>query len=292
MTDLSRRVSRTVRRALALGVFALVPAAANTALAQSRPTIILDPGHGGFDRGGVPGQQISEKDKTLDVARRLRSVLQQEGYRVVMTRDSDVFVPLGQRVAIANSYRGATFVSIHFNCAPRLGANGIETYYYRRDSAALAASIHRNVVAGVATDNRGVRRRGFFVLRRTANPSVLVECGFLTNPMEGRLAQTPSYRQQLAEHIARGVQRRTPSVRRPLARDATYSPEVLPQPFIAEDFVRPAPVSRRVHVSKASRHKRSTASRHTRITKKKTNSANSDNEERSSAKSKHKSLED
>ena len=117
-----------------------------------------------------PYQRIGEKGMTLDVAQRLRRILQADGYRVIMTRNSDVFIPLGTRVAIANSYRGATFVSVHFNSSPRAGANGVETYYYRSDSAALAASIHRNVVAGAPTENRGIRRRGFFVLRRTAIP--------------------------------------------------------------------------------------------------------------------------
>ena len=151
------------------------------------------------------------------------------GYRVIMTRDQDVFVPLGTRVAIANAYRNATFVSIHFNCSTRSGANGIETYYYRSDSAGLAASIHRNVVASVPTENRGIRRRGFFVLRRTAIPSVLVECGFLTNPTEGRLAQTDSYRQKLAEQIARGIRRQPAPFNRPLtsslAKAGLYGPQ-------------------------------------------------------------------
>src|SRR5438270_12528889 len=101
--------------------FAGVVAVAASAFGQSR-TIIIDAGHGGFDRGGVPGQRISEKDKTLDVAQRLKRILQADGYRVIMTRDSDVFIPLGTRVAIANSYRGASFISIHFNCATRSGA--------------------------------------------------------------------------------------------------------------------------------------------------------------------------
>src|ERR1700730_12500938 len=87
------------------------------ACGQSRSTVVIDAGHGGYDRGGVPGQRIAEKDKTLDVALRLRSILQADGYRVIMTRDRDVFVPLGARVAIANAYRGASFISIHFNCA-------------------------------------------------------------------------------------------------------------------------------------------------------------------------------
>src|SRR2546423_12681234 len=179
---------------------------AASAFGKSR-TVVIDAGHGGYDRGGVPGQRISEKDKTLDVAQRLKRLLQAEGFRVIMTRDSDVFVPLGTRVAIANSYRGASFVSIHFNCASRSGANGIETYYYRSDSAGLAQSIHRNVVSGAPTENRGIRRRGFYVLRRTAIPSVLVECGFLPNPTDGSLALNAGYRQKLAEQIERGIKR-------------------------------------------------------------------------------------
>src|SRR5215467_853830 len=67
----------------------------------SGTTVVIDAGHGGYDRGGIPGQSVSEKDMTLDVAQRLRNVLAASGYRVVMTRDSDVFVPLGTRVAIA-----------------------------------------------------------------------------------------------------------------------------------------------------------------------------------------------
>ena len=168
---------------------------------------------------------------------------------MIMTRDSDVFVPLPTRVAIANSYRGASFVSIHFNCASRVGANGIETYYYRSDSASLAASIHRNVVSGAPSENRGIRRRGFYVLRRTAIPSVLVECGFLTNPTEGRLALTGDYRQKLAEQIARGIRREPAPYTRPLTAS-------LRSVSLGNDFVRvPAEsFSRHRKSSKSSRH--------------------------------------
>src|SRR5689334_25174252 len=127
---------------------------------SSPTTVVIDAGHGGFDRGGIPGQRVSEKDMTLDVARRLRSVLAANGYRAVMTRDTDVFVPLGTRVAIANQYRNAIFVSIHFNSATRRGADGIETYFYSRDSLALASAIHHYVAGGAPSPNRGVRRRG------------------------------------------------------------------------------------------------------------------------------------
>jgi N-acetylmuramoyl-L-alanine amidase len=217
-------LNRTIFPALA-GLLAL----SASAFSQSR-TIVIDAGHGGFDRGGVPGQRISEKDKTLDVAQRLKRILQADGFRVIMTRDSDVFIPLGTRVSIANSYRGASFVSIHFNCASRAGANGIETYYFRSDSASLAQSIHRNVLAGAPTENRGIRRRGFYVLRRTAIPSVLVECGFLTNPTEGSLALSANYRQKLAEQIARGIKRQ-PAASRPLTAS-------LRSVSLGNDFVR------------------------------------------------------
>ena len=221
--------------------------------AQSR-TIVIDPGHGGHDRGGVPGQRISEKAMALDVSQRLRRVLEASGYRVVMTRNSDVFVSLGQRVAIANSQRNATFVSVHFNSARRAGANGIETYYFRGDSAGLAANIHRNVVAIAPFENRGIRRRGYFVLRRTRVPSVLVECGFLTNPAEGRYALNPSYRQRLAEQIARGIRRQPAPINRPLSRASAASSEVLPQQMSGPDFVRATPRARRsVRRSKYSR---------------------------------------
>lgn len=254
----------------------LIPAAAFAgsmvlaSLASGQSTVVIDAGHGGFDRGGVPGQRISEKDKTLDVALRLRRILQAGGTRVIMTRDRDVFIPLGTRTGIANSYRNAVFVSIHFNCSTRAGANGIETYYYRSDSANLAASIHRNVIAGAPTENRGIRRRGFFVLRRTAIPSVLVECGFLTNPTEGRLAQTDSYRQKLAEQIARGIRRQPPPFNRPLTSSlakAGMGPN--------GDFVHPSAVAERSS-RKSRRSKSSKTTHHTSSRKKKKSSSDDD----------------
>jgi N-acetylmuramoyl-L-alanine amidase len=233
---------------LMLAVF--LGASAGSALAQR--TIVVDAGHGGHDRGGVPYQRITEKNLTLDVAQRLKRILEDAGYRVVMTRDGDYFVSLGQRVGTANSYRNATFISIHFNSASRAGANGIETYYYRSDSASLAANIHRNVVAGAPSENRGIRRRGYYVLRRTNIPAVLVECGFLTNPAEGNLALTGNYRQKLADEIARGIRGLRAPINRPISRGSAASSEVLPQSASGPDFVRATP-----HAKKSSRHSKS-----------------------------------
>jgi N-acetylmuramoyl-L-alanine amidase len=235
----------------------------------SAVTVVIDAGHGGHDRGGIPGQRVAEKDMTLDVARRLKSVLAASGYRVVMTRDSDVFVPLGTRCAIANSNRNAIFVSVHFNSATRSGASGIETYFYSRDSLSLASAIHHYVAGGAPSDNRGVRRRGYYVLRRTNMPAVLVECGFLTNPTEAAYAQNASYRQKLAEAIAAGVGRRN-SVASSFSTTRVATAESIPlQPYIDQT---------RVTKSKKSRSKRS-AKKSTRR-KKKTSSKPADIEAR------------
>jgi N-acetylmuramoyl-L-alanine amidase len=228
----------------------------------STTTVVIDAGHGGHDRGGIPGQRVAEKEVTLDVAQRLKKVLAASGYRVVMTRDSDVFVPLGTRVAIANSYADAIFVSVHFNSAKRSGASGIETYFYGRESLPLASAIHYFVAGGAASSNRNVRRRGYYVLRKNRNPAVLVECGFLTNPSEAALAQSASYRQKLAEEIAAGVRgRSTVTSARSTTRVATG--ESIPlQPYIDQT---------KVAKSKSSRSKRS----HKKSTRRKKSSSKS-----------------
>jgi N-acetylmuramoyl-L-alanine amidase len=200
-------------------------------------TVVIDAGHGGYDRGGIPGQRIPEKEMTLDVAQRLRNVLAASGYRVAMTRDSDVFVPLPTRVAIANSYRNAVFVCIHFNATKRIGAEGIETYFYSRDSLPLASAIHYYVVGGAPSANRGVRRRGYYVLRKTSIPAVLVECGFLTNPTEAAYAQTASYRQKLAEEIAAGVRGRNSVVSAVSTTRVATSESIPLQPYIDQTKV-------------------------------------------------------
>jgi len=181
----------------------------SASVAWARPTVVIDAGHGGHDRGGVPGDRYPEKVYTLDVARRLEARLRADGYRTVMTRRGDYFVGLGQRCATANSQRNAIFISIHFNSARREGANGIETYYYSRRSAGFASAVHSRLVRATPTENRGLRVRGFYVIRNTRVPAVLAECGFLTNRSEGRLiAGSVAYRQRLADALASAIRSR------------------------------------------------------------------------------------
>jgi N-acetylmuramoyl-L-alanine amidase len=224
-------------------------------------TVVIDAGHGGHDRGGIPGQRVAEKDMNLDVALRLRNVLSASGYRVVMTRSSDVFVPLGGRVAIANSYGNAVFVCIHFNATGRSGASGIETYFYSRDSLPLASAIHYYVTGGAPSANRGVRRRGYYVLRKTSIPAVLVECGFLTNPTEAAYAQSASYRQKLAEEIAAGVRGRN-SVGSGFSTTRVATAESIPlQPYIDQTKVTSSKKSRSKRSHKKSTRRKKTSSK-------------------------------
>ena len=244
-------------------------ALASTAFAQSRfTTIVIDPGHGGFDRGGIPGQRVLEKNMNLDVALRLKPILEKAGYKVIMTRSTDIFVPLGSRVAIANSYPNAIFLCIHFNSASRSGASGIETYFYSTESAPLAASIHSAVVGGAPSENRGVRRRGYFVLRRTTIPAVLVECGFLTNPTEAQFAQTTAYRQKLAQEIARGVSNRPILAARTGYTNRSTTVDVGLQPFIDQRFVRESKARHR-RQSSSKKKKSSTSQKKSSSTEKK-----------------------
>jgi N-acetylmuramoyl-L-alanine amidase len=177
---------------------------------EARPAVVvIDPGHGGYDRGGMPGQVLPEEPFTLDTAKRLAQALKADGIKVVLTRDADYYVSLGARTSIANAYTGynAVFVSIHFNSGRRVGAYGVETYYNNSRAFRLAALIHPRVIQALGSIDRGIRHRGYFVLRRNRLPAVLVECGFLTTPVEAARIVTPGFRENLAKAIAAGIER-------------------------------------------------------------------------------------
>jgi len=189
--------------ALCLAALALLGAGA----ARGRTTIVLDPGHGGRDTGAKVGR-VYEKHLNLDLAYRVAGYLKRKGYPVRLTRSSDVFVSLGARAAIANRYRKAVVVSLHFNYTTRRSVRGIETFHTGTSKGrALAYHIHRAAVRATGARDRGVRTRHFYVLRNTKHPAVLVEGGFLTNSTERRLVCTGGYRDKLARGIAEGIAR-------------------------------------------------------------------------------------
>lgn len=167
-------------------------------------TVIVDAGHGGRD-SGARARGLVEKQLALDVAKRLRSELW-PGFKVVLMRDSDYFIELDQRVAKANRYDHAVLVSIHFNYGNRRRA-GPETYYWRTDSYSLAKRVQRNLAttSPYESGNAGLVRRRLRLTRNPAIPCILVECGYLTNASDARLAASASYREKLAEAIARAI---------------------------------------------------------------------------------------
>jgi len=166
-------------------------------------TVVVDAGHGGIDRGAKGVDRSVEKNYALDTAKRVERGLRARGFRVIMTRRGDYFVPLPKRVAISNRQRNSVFVSIHYNWAPRSAPNGTETYYYNARSYPLAANIQRELSR--YGNNRGVKRARFHVLRNNTRPAVLVECGFLSSPYEARKIRSSGHRQRLADAIVRGI---------------------------------------------------------------------------------------
>src|SRR5438270_3736681 len=180
-----------------------VPVEKNTS--KTFTTVVVDAGHGGKDNGAYRKFGGAEKIATLDVAKRLDRKLRESQLRTVMTRTSDVFVSLDERVAIENRQKNAIFVSIHFNDSRRRGIHGFETYYHSANSADLASRIQSKLMTIPHSANRRVHTANFRVLRLAAYPAVLVECGFLSNRLEGGEARDSEYRTALADRIAEAI---------------------------------------------------------------------------------------
>ncbi len=189
-------------------------------------TVVIDPGHGGHDAGAV-SPYAREKDCNLAVALKLRKLLREQGYRVVMTRDTDVFLTLRQRVDIANRCPDSIFVSIHHNSGRR-AAEGIETFTLaphgttspfartRRmadlagndqdsENIALATAVHSRAIKSTNATDRGIQRARFSVLCTIERPAILFEGGFVSNPEEGRLITSSKYQDKLARSICEGI---------------------------------------------------------------------------------------
>jgi N-acetylmuramoyl-L-alanine amidase len=168
-------------------------------------TVVLDPGHGGHDRGASIGY-VFEKHLALDTARRVEQLLKQAGLKVIMTRSRDVFIPLPGRAEAGNRYGNAIFVSLHYNYNRGGSGSGVETYYKHSSSYSLAAYIQAYLVQRTRMSNRGVKSASFHVIRNTTrNPAVLVECGFVSNPTERSRMMTGEFRARIAEGVAQGI---------------------------------------------------------------------------------------
>jgi N-acetylmuramoyl-L-alanine amidase len=207
-------MSRLTYRILVLGVSGLLGACATgprptevgtVDTSKSFKTVVVDAGHGGKDNGAYRKFGGAEKIATLDVAKRLARKLHDSEVKVVMTRSTDVFVPLDERVEIENAQNNSIFVSIHFNDSRRRAVHGFETYYHSPMSLELAQAIQAKLTTISRFSNRGVHRANFRVLRLAKYPAVLVECGFLSNRREGGSARDADYREALADKIAEAI---------------------------------------------------------------------------------------
>lgn len=168
-------------------------------------TVVVDAGHGGKDSGAFRRYGPPEKLVTLDVAQRLERKLRESQIKTIMTRDSDVFIPLNDRVAIENEQKNAIFVSIHFNDSRRRKTRGFETYYHSGASVDLANRIQQKLMSIPNSANGGIHSANFRVLRLANCPAVLVECGYLSNRSEGNQARDSEYRELLADRIAEAI---------------------------------------------------------------------------------------
>src|SRR5213594_3718570 len=201
-------------------------------------TVVVDAGHGGKDSGAYRRYGPPEKLVSLDVAQRLNRKLRESQLKTVMTRSSDVFIPLDERVTIENSQKNAVFVSIHFNDSRRRGIRGFETYYHAGVSFDIASRIQEKLMTIPHSANRGIHTANFRVLRNATCPAVLVECGYLSNRSEGGQARDWEYRELLADRIAEAIveQRYGPGVYRGSTQVAAQS-----QPASTGSDAAPAP---------------------------------------------------
>ena len=190
-------------------------------------TVFIDPGHGGKDVG-AEGRYYSEKNLTLRLASKVRFLLRQAGFNVIMSRRSDTYLTLKERANAANKSKADIFVSIHFNSAANKKVYGLETYcmtpvgasssnaskiewerhngnLHDRNNFALAYLMQRSMLGYSKALDRSVKHARFLVLREVKMPAVLVECGFLSNPGSERIIGTDRYLNQIAKGIAHSI---------------------------------------------------------------------------------------
>ncbi len=205
------------------GLFVTSEKSANvSAKATQRYTVIIDAGHGGFDGGAVAPDGTLEKDLNLSVALKLDSVLKIMGYDTVLVRDTDVSTAddkgtersqkvsdIKARLRLTEKYKDALFVSIHMNKYTSPQPHGAQVFYSQVDgSKELAECIQRSITAGVQTDNKRVVKKttkDIYLLYHAVIPSVIAECGFISNPNDFLKLKSDEYQLKMAAAIAAGI---------------------------------------------------------------------------------------
>ncbi len=171
-------------------------------------TICIDPGHGGSQPGAVNGR-FKEKAAALEISLKLRDRLKENGFKVIMTRDTDIDVSLKSRCRISNDAGANAFVSIHLNSCHSDEPHGAETWKWhktRQFSKTLADSVNADLIVATGAKNRGVKESDiYYVLKHTKASALVVECGFISNSEECHKLFSESYHDKIAEGICNGV---------------------------------------------------------------------------------------
>jgi N-acetylmuramoyl-L-alanine amidase len=170
--------------------------------------IVVDAGHGGFDPGAIGASGLEEKVPNLAIAREIARQLTDKNHEVLLTRNSDRFHSLQQRVKFANNHNADLFVSIHANSFNNPQTGGVETYYNQNEdnqNRFLAEKIHDKLGRGLKIYDRGIKESNFYVIKYTKMPSALVEVAFLSNLKEERMLKTKNFQQQAASLITEGI---------------------------------------------------------------------------------------
>ena len=166
--------------------------------------VVIDAGHGGTDCGATRNS-IYEKNITLDISKRIQKLLTQKGYVVYMTRSTDEYISLQDRVEYSEAIYPDVFVSVHVNSSNSDSPNGIETHYYKDNSLQLAKTVHASMLNNIKANNRGLFKSKFYVINHTTAPAILVEIGFISNANERAQLVTETRKQATAKAIAEGI---------------------------------------------------------------------------------------
>jgi len=187
--------------------------------------VVIDPGHGGND-GGTYVFGLKEKDLVLDLGLRVARELRLRGIGVALTRDRDKWVDLSERAEIAKAHPDSLFVSLHLNRYKSAIARGVEAFvhtpgraikipvagedqprtFHDERSNELARRLVNGIASGCGLRDRGVKESRLLLAREAPSPSVVLECAYLSNPMEARLMTKPAFRQRMAEAIATEIE--------------------------------------------------------------------------------------
>lgn len=170
-------------------------------------TVIIDPGHGGRDNGTTGVRGTLEKTLTLKTAQSLYDKLKASGTNVILTRNHDSYLSLGSRVSTAHYHNADAFISLHYDSINDRSIRGMTTYYYHSSQKPLGKEIHSAVINRTMLKDRGTRFGDYHVIRENRQKSVLIELGYLSNPAEEMLVNSPQYQEKVASGISEGLAR-------------------------------------------------------------------------------------